>query len=192
MKEKTLYTFIGRTASGKSALAKAFCEKNGLVQVRSYATRPMRPGEEVHADHIFIKPEEVDAYRDDMAAYTKIGDYEYFTTWDQLMQCDVYVIDPIGYYDLRDKIQTEHRAIKLVPVYVHLMTGIRKQRALDRGDDIEVFEKRNEDEKEQFIAFERDVKNIQELILLDNSLNMEYTLTELASKIIWQELENAV
>ena len=189
---KTLYLFLGRSASGKSSLAKAFCEKNGLVQVRSYATRPMRPGEEVNADHIFIKPEEVDAYRDDMAAYTKIGDYEYFTTWDQLMQCDVYVIDPVGYYDLRDKIAAGNKPIRLVPVYVHLMTGIRKQRALDRGDDIEVFEKRNADEKEQFTAFERDVKNIPELILLDNSLNMEYTLTELASKIIWQELENAV
>lgn len=181
--EKVLYLFLGRSGVGKSALAKAFCEEYGLRQVRSYATRPQRPGEEIHADHIFICRDQVEEFRDDMAAYTKIGDYEYFTTWDQLMKCDVYVIDPVGYYDLRDKIAESGKRIRLVPVYVTVPESIRKERALARGDAADVYQKRAECEDAQFTAFESDIDKIEELIVLENTGSMEDAIWRLRNTI---------
>ena len=95
------FLFIGRTASGKSSIAKAVCEKMGLKQVKSYTTRPARPGEDNdNADHYFITKEEFDLimseHIDRVAAYTKINDFEYCTTTDILDKSDIYVIDPDG------------------------------------------------------------------------------------------------
>ena len=45
MSKKTIFLVAGRSAAGKSSLVHAVCEKTGLVPVKSYATRPPRPGE---------------------------------------------------------------------------------------------------------------------------------------------------
>ena len=55
MSKKTIFLVAGRSAVGKSSLIHAVCEKTGLVPVKSYATRPPRPGEtSENSDHIFI------------------------------------------------------------------------------------------------------------------------------------------
>ena len=87
-----LYLVVGRTASGKDSLARAIAEKYGLKILSSYATRPKRIGET--NEHIFISPEDVQKYQNDIVAYTKIGNYEYFSTKQQLLECDFYIIDP--------------------------------------------------------------------------------------------------
>ena len=87
-----LYLIVGRTASGKDSLTRAVAAKLNLSILSSYATRPRRPGET--NEHIFITPEEVEQYKNDFVAYTKIGDYEYFSTKQQLLESDFYIIDP--------------------------------------------------------------------------------------------------
>ena len=48
------FLFIGRTASGKSSIAKAVCDKMGLTQVISYTTRPMRKFEQIESSDVYV------------------------------------------------------------------------------------------------------------------------------------------
>lgn len=123
-----------------------------LKLVKSYTTRPMRPGEEMDSDHIFITEEEVDRYKDQIAAYTEINGYQYFTTYDVIDQSDVYVIDPKGVDSLKYKCRDKYR---FVEIYVWIPKEIAKERAIARGDDIEKFESRYESESEQFSDYEK-------------------------------------
>ena len=148
--KKPLICIIGRTGTGKSTIARWMCEKYGLKQVRSYATRPMRPGEEKVSDHIFIKPEDVEKYRSEMAAYTRIGQYELFTTVAMLDQCDVYVIDPFGVGSLRKKIKDR----PIYEIYVSVDQATTKKYLKARADTKEDSAARMKNEKKQFDAYE--------------------------------------
>lgn len=143
---------MGRTASGKSSIAKEVCKRMGLKLVKSYTTRPMCLGEEKDSDHIFITEEEVDQYRNQIAAYTEINGYQYFTTYDVIDQSDVYVIDPAGITSLKEKCGDRYR---FVEIYIWIPQVIVKARALTRGDDIEKFESRYESESGQFSDYEK-------------------------------------
>lgn len=149
-----LYLIVGRTASGKDSLTRAVATKLNLSILSSYATRPRRPGET--NEHIFITPEEVEQYKNDFVAYTKIGDYEYFSTKQQLLESDFYIIDPNGVAFLKEKIKNIPD-IQLHIIYITASYEVRKQRALSkRLDNKMVFEKRCIAEEEQFINFECD------------------------------------
>lgn len=147
-----LYLIVGRTASGKDSLTRTIAEKYGLKILSSYATRPKRPGET--NEHIFITPEDVVKYQNDIVAYTKIGDYEYFSTKQQLLECDFYIIDPNGVEYLKEKIKNIPN-IELHIIYISADYVTRKHRALNSRKDKEIdFEKRCSAEEEQFIDFE--------------------------------------
>ena len=150
---KTIYLICGRTATGKSSIAKKVCSDLGMTLLKSYATRPMRPGEEIESDHIFIKPEDVETYKNDIAAYTKIGDYEYFTTYERLKNCDLYVIDPNGIQSLLDKCGDMFR---FVVIYIRAPRRSRFLRSQARGDSDAKIQKRIEAEAEQFGQFEKE------------------------------------
>jgi guanylate kinase len=146
-----IYLIVGRTGSGKNHLAKLL-EQRGLKEVKSYSSRPKRyDGED---GHIFISPEEVDQY-EEKAAYTKIGDYEYFTTMKQINESDVYIIDPNGIKELVKNMP--ETTFHIVYVYADEMS--RKLHAVNRADnklkEEDVFNKRNKAEDEQFTEFEK-------------------------------------
>ena len=143
------FLIIGRTATGKSTIAKGVCEKLGLQLVKSYTTRPCRGVDDI--DHIFISPEDVFQYKDDMIAYTKIGDYEYFVTKDILDSCDVYVIDPKGVEFLK---QQRVNKYEFVEIYIRTTGEVSINRALGRGDSADVLHSRKQAEDEQFTAYE--------------------------------------
>lgn len=146
----TVFCIIGRSASGKSSITKEVAKRLGLKILKSYTTRPMRPGETPEtSDHIFITSEQVAQYNH--VAYTKINDYEYFATQEQLDECDLYIIDPKGFYELYSNVSKDTR---LIPVYITLPQRIARSRALQRGDDISVWDERYSNENDQFTAFE--------------------------------------
>ena len=147
-----LYLIVGRTASGKDTLTRMFAEKYGYKILSSYATRPKRPGET--NEHIFISKEDVHKYQNDFVAYTKIGEYEYFATKQQLEQCDFYIIDPAGVQYLKNTIG-DSTNINLITIYVTADYATRKARAINgRKDKINVFNERCLKEDEQFTEFE--------------------------------------
>ena len=150
-----LYLVAGRTASGKDYLVNTVAKKYGLRLLSSYTTRPMRVGETT--EHVFITPDEVDLYRSDIVAYTKIGEYEYFSTKQQLLECDFYIIDPKGIEYLEDKIKNDDSLhdIQIHIIYIAADYVTRKHRALhNRKDKIDDFDARCRNEEDQFIDFE--------------------------------------
>lgn len=147
-KEHVLLCVMGRTASGKDALANKLCERTGLKLITSYTTRPQRVNE--GDTHIFTTKDAYDKALADgnMAAYTEIAGNVYWTTIDQLYDNDVYIIDPIGVQNLRN---LNLPNLRLVTVFVNTPDNIREQRALQsRGDDKTKFRTREFAEREQF------------------------------------------
>lgn len=146
------FLVLGRTASGKSSIAKAVCEKMGLTQVVSYTTRPMRKSEKNGADHIFITDEEAAKYEDDIAAYTEINGYKYFTTYDVIDKSDIYVIDPIGVDNLKIKCGDRY---EFVEIYIRTPQDLSETRARLRGDNLKDFKQRWVVENQQFTDYEK-------------------------------------
>lgn len=148
---KIVFLVIGRSGSGKDTLVNYMCQKYGLKKLKSYTTRPPRQNEE--DTHIFISPEDVQKYQDDIIAYTKIGEFEYFATKSQLKDINFYIIDPKGVQDLENipNLKEEFSFIKLL---IYLPEKERKKRIALRGDSEEAFLKRQEGEKQQFDNFE--------------------------------------
>lgn len=145
------FLFIGRTASGKSSIAKGVCEKMGLTQVVSYTTRPMRKSEKNGSDHIFITDGEVSQYEEDIAAYTEINGYKYFTTYDVIDKSDIYVIDPIGVDNLKIKCGDRYEFIE---IYIRIPQNLAEERARIRGDKLKDFRQRWVAEHQQFTDYE--------------------------------------
>lgn len=145
------FLFIGRTASGKSSIAKAVCEKMGLSQVVSYTTRPMRKSEKNGSDHIFITDTEVAQYENDIAAYTEINGYKYFTTYDVIDKADIYVIDPVGVDNLKIKCGDRY---EFVEIYIRTPQKIAQERSRIRGDKLKDFKQRWVSENKMFIDYE--------------------------------------
>jgi len=144
---KTLILLVGQSCSGKDSIA-SLLEKDGYKILKSYATRPMRDRE--GNTHIFIKPKDVYQYKNEIIAYTKIGNYEYFSTKQQLFDADVYIIDPRGVKYLKSKVKN----IKFVVIYINVSEEERRRRARNiRKDNENEIIKRFEGEKEQFDEF---------------------------------------
>ena len=80
-----------------------------------------------------------------MMAYTKIGEYEYFSTKDQFIESDIYIIDPKGYKYLKNKIQN----IKIIPIFINVKESERYARTLKR---INFNEKEKQKIEDRFIA----------------------------------------
>lgn len=170
--KKTIIAITGRTAAGKSVVAKKMAERLGLKVLQSYTTRQPRPDELAdmeHADHIFISSEEYDKLQD-IAAETEINGCRYCTTVEALNQCDFYVIDPDGI----DYLKKEHgKEFHIVQFYIYANDKIRKERFLQRGNVESDFESRNADESKQFNVYEHDHKYD---IIIYNNRDIDYAL----------------
>ena len=177
-----LFCIIGRTGSGKSTLTKMVANELGLKILKSYTTRPMRANEtEENSDHIFISPEEVEKYRDDMVAYTERVNYCSFATKQQIMNSDLYIINPSGYKELLKS--TEKMEVELVPILIttpliNIMSRTQNVR------DPETWMRNYLDENNEFTIFEHsnDAKYV-----VENNKDIYYAY-EILELIINQEL----
>ena len=153
MKNKTIITIAGRTAAGKSIIAKKLAERLGLTVLKSYTTRTPRPDEIANpadADHIFVSEAEYDKLTD-IIAETCINGNRYCTTKEILKDSDCYVIDPDGLSYLKKNLEPGFR---LAQFYVYADEDIRKKRFLERGKSESEFRVRSDAENEQFEAYE--------------------------------------
>lgn len=120
---------VGESGSGKTTLYESLREK-GYKVVDSFTTRA--PRHENEAGHTFVSSEEFDAIRSDLVAYTKFNGFEYGTTFQQIKECDFYIIDPAGVNYLAEKIGRD----KFSVVYIYCNEKIRFDRMeTDRGTD---------------------------------------------------------
>ena len=144
----TLLCIMGRTSSGKDTLARALRDRLGAKVVISNTTRQRRVNE--GETHYFVTKEDYKGAKDagNIAAFTEIEGNYYWTTVDQVMENDVYVIDPKGVKTLED---LKLPNLRLVRVYVNVPDDIREERAIhSRGDDKHKFRSRNLAERRQF------------------------------------------
>lgn len=153
MKNKTIITIAGRTAAGKSIIAKKLAERLGLTVLKSYTTRAPRPDEIANpadADHIFVSEAEYDKLTD-IIAETCINGNRYCTTKEILKNSDCYVIDPDGLSYLKKNLEPGFR---LAQFYVYADEDIRKKRFMERGKSESEFRVRSDAENEQFSTYE--------------------------------------
>ena len=168
-----VFLIAGESACGKDILCNML-EEDGYKVLKSYSTRPRRINEK--ETHEFITPEEVEKYKDDMVAYTKIGDYEYFSTKDQLIKSHIYIIDPIGIKYIKEKVKD----IRLVVIYINVNENERRFRATNiRKDDVDIMNKRFEAERGQF----------DEIRL---NANFDYSVSNYNLKKSYQVLKNII
>lgn len=72
-----LITIIGPSGAGKDTVALMLSAILGYDVLCSYTTRPMREGEVDGKEHHFVK--ECNVPKSEMLAYTRYGNYEYWT-----------------------------------------------------------------------------------------------------------------
>lgn len=149
-----LITVAGRNGSGKSLIAKKVAEALGLNVVKSYATRKPRPEELQkgleNCDHIFVSDEEYDKL-ENITAETEINGARYCTTQEILNNSDIYVIDPKGIKDLKERCGNRY---KLLQFYIYADADKRAARFVARGESKAKFEAREQSEDEQFNDYE--------------------------------------
>ena len=146
MSNHKLFCIMGETASGKDTLTKKLCEDTGMKAIVSYTTRPRRTNE--GDTHIFVDDSVYEQMKDNLAAYTEINGFRYWTTIEQIYDNDIYIIDPNGLETL-ENLGLED--IDLCSIYINVPIDIRLVRALYRGDSLEDFFSRNKSEMRQFI-----------------------------------------
>lgn len=108
-----LICLVGKSGSGKDTIQEQVCKvpfiiydkKTGTESIKylqpviSYTTRPRRKGE--HNTHQFVAIENK-PNKTEMAAYTQYYGYEYWATWKQLDNSNIYIIDPKGVKYLKE------------------------------------------------------------------------------------------
>ena len=153
-KEHILFCVMGESSSGKDSLVSKLCERTRHTAICSYTTRPRRDGE--GDTHIFVDDvvyEEMLA-EGKIAAFTEISGFKYWTTTDQLYSNSYYIIDPAGVKFLKSLSLPN---LRLVTVYINVPESIRKERAMQRGDKLDVYRKRCLSEREQFRQMKKDM-----------------------------------
>lgn len=184
--DRTIFLFVGKTNTGKDTIANELVNRFGYKLLRSYTTRPKRINET--NEHIFISDDEIKNYTEKMVAYTKIGEYKYFATIDQLEESDIYIIDPNGVLDLKLTmgLNFPDKNFKFITIFINTPNDyIRKQRSEKRGDDNKVYLKRCQDEEEQFQDF---LINCDfDYAVLNDDLD---TTVNILKEIMWWENED--
>lgn len=137
---------VGESGSGKTTVADILQNKYGYKQLQSYTTRS--PRYENEQGHIFItKQDFCKIDKNDMVAYTYYNDNHYFATSQQVDENDVYVIDIKGIEYFKDKYKgNKHPYV----VYLQVPEEIRKERMLNRNDDINKVQERIDIDKQEF------------------------------------------
>ena len=149
-KEHVLLCVLGKSASGKDLLTSRLCERAGYKQLISYTTRERRSNE--GDTHVFVTEDDYKQMKADsqIAAFTQIGRYKYWCTFEQLYNVDCYIIDYAGLQHLRE---LNLPGLRLVTVFINVPDDIREERAISkRKDDRLKWRERNIAERDQFRA----------------------------------------
>lgn len=151
-KQHTIICVMAESSAGKDSLVNYVCKKNNYKQLISYTTRPRRVNE--GDTHVFVNEEDYKKMlvAGDIVAYTNINGFHYWSTVDQLYHSDFYIIDPNGVESLK-KLNLPN--LHLVTIYIDVPFEVRLQRAINRGDDLEIYKSRCESEFVQFQNMKR-------------------------------------
>lgn len=144
MGKHKIVLLIGRSGSGKTAIANYLQGTYGWKAVDSYTTRPRRfPWE---TGHTFVSDDEFDQLTD-LVAYTKFDGHRYCATAEQIDNADIYIVDLIGVKTMKALYQGDS---VLLPVYVDVSPTVCMHRMLKRGDEFEAAWQRRRNDNDAF------------------------------------------
>ena len=142
---------VGRSASGKDALASILHSIYNLEPVLSCTTRPQRNADD--DSHIFVNDDEADLMIPKAVAVTNIDHARYFAMPHQVEAADYYIIDPNGIDDVTRMMPDT--AFTIVYVATDETQRIEAARARAKEyDSNESIVEREHAEKERFDRFE--------------------------------------
>lgn len=157
---------VGRTATGKDTLRESLEKFTNMTFVKSYTTRPKRyPDEDTH---IFLTKDEASEImkKDTVIARTTIADNDYFATKSQVENADGYIIDPIGIYELIDKMSaTDFLILYLMPNKDYKNVYLERELAKNektKAEIIKEFDKRTQSEDKIFTKFDKNIDSLLE------------------------------
>lgn len=130
---------VGASASGKSVVVKKMTELYGIEKVVTYTTRPMRTGEANGIDYHFISKEDFISKKEkDFFLETAFYNNNYYgTAFEDITSNKALIVEPSGANVYYDKLKEN-----VFIVYLKASPEIRKKRMIERGDSLEVIEKR--------------------------------------------------
>lgn len=151
-----VFLIVGESGSGKSSIIEEL-EQRGFSAIQSYTTRP--PRYEYETGHIFINEEEYMEFRNagEIVAFTFFDGFYYFSTKNQLMESELYIIDKDGI----DYLKKTVKDIEFVIIYIKVREQTRIERMCSRGDTGEMIVKRllNDVNKFKGLQFDYAVPN---------------------------------
>jgi len=168
---------LGGSGSGKTEFCLA-CEKIGIPRVITNTSRARRSSDKPNAYHFRTKEEfEVLIEQGELLEYAVYNNNYYGITKDSITNPCIVVVEPQGYFKLR-----EFYGDEVFMVYLEVSDEERARRALLRGDNLESVNARQETDKE---LFSENIKSEADLVLTDISLE-EIPLIIDKYKNIWQ------
>lgn len=185
-KEHSVILLVGRTGSGKSSLIKKLCERTGLKQLLSYATRPRRS--ETDNDHTFVTVEEYLRAKEngEIAIDGEIAGNYYYSTIEQLYDADLYTINPEA---LNRLLALNLPNIRFVVVYISCPDKIREERAVRRGDDKNKYRVRDFSERQEFKKFVAEEKWDYAITNLDFSKSYSILRWITITEGLWKQID---
>lgn len=129
MKKKIL-CLVGGSGSGKSLLQTYLEKEWNIKPVISYTTRGKRSPDE--GGHYFVTEKDYESTnKEDMLAYTKYGDYHYWSLEKDLEDVNCYVIDEYGLKILKSIYGNKYDIISvrlIINDYERYLRGIDEER----------------------------------------------------------------
>lgn len=135
-----IYYLIGKSASGKDSILAALLQDRRLKlhEIVQYTTRPIRDGEKEGREYHFISVAQMDAYEaagkvvECRTYHTVHGDWHYMMIDDGQVDLSRKDYAAVGTVESYKKLRDYYGEDRVVPFYIHVETGERLQRALDR------------------------------------------------------------
>lgn len=181
-KVKKIFCIIGYTASGKDTISKELIKIfNGKLRfLVSHTTRPMRKQEKEGREYYFIdnkeflRMKECNEFVETRVYHTKVekngkvvnDTWYYGLSIKEVESCEfgLFIVDANGF----DEIRAKYGSNIVVPIYINVKEEILRERAKERGDLIDEFERRLADDKLKFRNFR--VKVMYKNIFNDDNL----------------------
>ena len=153
---------IGRSASGKTTIAKKLIEDYNFKKFVTNTTRKMRVGEINDVDYHFISETEFKKKEEQsmLVESTYYNGYYYGTSIEDVSDDKVLIVDINGANKFYEKLQDQ-----VTIFYITASTDTIKKRMIERHDDIESINSRLKIDEEYF--------NINKLIHYDYIINTD-------------------
>ncbi len=164
---------VGPSASGKTEAVKLLIEKYAMKKLVTYTSRPMRINEIDGKDYHFITKEDFEKkiQNNFFLEYVKYNDNYYGTSFDDLANDKVVILEPNGVKKYIEKVPE-----KIKICYLRAPISYRIKRMIERGDSEESINNRILGDD---LIFNNEVEDIADWVIDSNDI----TIFDMTDKI---------